>query len=359
MKIKLLKWCWPLLLLTACGSDDENIKPELQPITESVYASLTVEPKDLYNVYAAAPGIIDSLLVEEGALVNTDEKLAQIVAQNPELNAASARLNVELAQEKYEGQASLLASIREEIEIAKSQLKLDSLNFVRQKNLWEERIGSEVEFEQRKLQYERTQNNLTTLKQKYAQTQTELENSYRRAKNALAQAQTNLSDFSVNSKINGKVYALNKEAGEMILQQEVLAQIGHAEKFVVEMAIDEVDVARIKNGQSVVVTLDAYPEESFDAEITKIYPQKNVRTQTFKVEGEFVNPPQILYAGMSGEANILISKKDRALTIPIEYLANGNVVTEDGEVPVETGIRTMERVEIISGIDSSTTLYKP
>lgn len=359
MKNHLSKWWLPLLFLTACGNEKEHIKPDVQTITESVYASLTVEPKDLYNVYPAAPGIIDSLLVEEGNLVAAGEKLAQIVAQNPELNAASARLNVELAQEKYQGQASLLASIREEIDLAKSQLKLDSLNYVRQKNLWEEGIGSEVEFEQRKLQYDRTQNNLTTLQQKYSQTQTELENSYRHAKNALAQAQSSLSDFSVNSKIKGKVYKVNKEAGEMIMQQEVMAQIGHAEIFIIDMAIDEVDVARIKPGQSISVTLDAYPEEVFNAEITKIYPQKNVRTQTFSVEGEFVNPPEILYAGMSGEANILISKKDRALTIPIEYLSNGSVVTEDGEVAVETGIRTMERVEIISGIDSTTTLFKP
>lgn len=348
-----------LLLLSGCGGEDDTIRPEVQSITESVYASLTVEPKDLYNVYPAAPGIIDTLLVEEGNLVKAGDKLAQIVAQNPELNTASARLNVELAQEKYQGQASLLASIREEIEIAKSQLKLDSLNFVRQKNLWDERIGSEVEFEQRKLQYDRTRNSLTTLQQKYAQTQTELENSYRRAKNALAQAQTSLSDFSVTSKIDGKVYKINKEPGEMILQQEVLAQIGHAEIFVIDMSIDEVDVARIKPGQGISITLDAYPEQVFEAKITKIYPQKNVRTQTFSVEGEFVDTPGILYAGMSGEANILISKKDRALTIPIEYLANGSVVTEDGEVAVETGIRTMERVEVISGIDSTTTLYKP
>ena len=348
-----------LLLLAGCGGEDETIRPEVRSITESVYASVTIEPKDLYSVYAAAPGILDTLFVQEGQRVSAGQKLAQIVAQNPKLSAANAQLNVELAQEKYRGKASLLESIAEEIKTAEQQFQLDSLNYVRQKRLWDQNIGSEVEFEQRQLQYERSQNNLASLRQKYAQTKVELENAYRQSQNSLAQAQTSLSDFTVNSRIAGKVYALHKEPGELILQQEVLAEIGRPDSFVVEMSIDEVDVARIQTGQQAVITLDAYPKQTFNAVITKIYPQKNVRTQTFKVEGAFSNPPDVLYAGLSGEANILISEKQDALTIPIEYLADDHVVTEDGKVEVQTGIQTMERVEIISGIDSTAALKKP
>lgn len=352
-------WVPVILLFSTCGNDDESIRPQVRDITESVYASLTVEPKDLYNVYSAAPGILDTLLIEEGDLVSKGQKLAQIVAQNPELNKARAQLNVELAQEKYHGNANLLETIEEDIETAERQLQIDSLNYVRQKNLWDQNIGSRNEFETRELQYERSKNNLAALRQKYAQTRTELENSYRQSQNALAQAQTQLSDYSINAKIDGRVYSVEKEAGEMILQQETLARIGAAEEFIIEMAIDEVDVARVKTGQQAVITLDAYPEQTFDAEITKIHPQKNVRTQTFKVEGVFVDPPEVLYSGMSGEANIIIDQKENTLTIPMEYYADGVVVTDDGEVSVETGIRTMQHIEILSGIDSTTVLYKP
>ena len=215
------------------------------------------------------------------------------------------------------------------------------------------------EFETRKLQYERSRNNLATLRQHYDHTKLELETNYQQSQNALAQAQTQLSDYSVTSKMDGRVYSVEKEAGEMILQQETLARIGAADEYVIEMAIDEVDVARVSVGLQAIITLDAYPDQTFSAEITKIYPQKNVRTQTFKVEGVFTEPPTVLYSGMSGEANIIIHQKQNTLTIPIEYFANGKVMTENGEVEVETGIQTMQQIEIISGIDSTTVLYKP
>ncbi len=352
-------WLPVILLFSACGNDDKSIHPQVRNITESVYASLTVEPKDVYNVYSAAPGILDTLFVEEGDLVQHGQLLAQVVAQNPRLNTSRAQLNVQLAEEKYHGSANLLKNIEKDIEIAAQQFQLDSLNYQRQKNLWEQNIGSKNEFELRKLQYERSRNNLAALRQHYDQTKLELETNYQQSQNALAQAQTQLSDYSVTSKMDGRVYSVEKEAGEMILQQETLARIGAADEFVIEMAIDEVDVARVSVGLQAIITLDAYPDQTFSAEITKIYPQKNVRTQTFKVEGVFTEPPTMLYSGMSGEANIIIHQKQNTLTIPIEYFANGKVMTENGEVEVETGIQTMQQIEIISGIDSTTVLHKP
>jgi multidrug efflux pump subunit AcrA (membrane-fusion protein) len=343
----------------SCSGSEENVYPEVTDISESVYASVTIEPAEMYNVYSKVPGILDTLWVEEGDTVKAGQVIAQIVAQHPELTAAQARLNVELAQQKYQGKANLLATIESEIQTAQKQFLLDSLNFVRQKSLWEQNIGSQVEFDQRKLQYERSANGLAAIRQKYSQTKTELDNAYRSAQNALAQANINLADYSITSKIDGKVYAINKEPGELVMQQEPLAQIGHADIFLIDMAIDEVDVASIETGQQAVITLDAYPDKSYLATVTKIYPLKNNRTQTFKIEAEFTAPPPTLYAGMAGEANILISEKKNALTVPVEYVTDQYVHTANGKIKVKTGIRTMERVEILSGIDSTQALKKP
>ena len=126
------------------------------------------------------------------------------------------------------------------------------------------------------------------------------------------------------------------------------------------MKIDEVDIARIKTGQKALITLDAYERQVFEAEITRIYPQKDKRTQTFEVEAEFKNPPAVLYAGLSGEANVVLNQKDDILLIPREYLIEGDHVnTPDGMVPVKIGMKNLEFVEIISGIDTSTILLKP
>jgi multidrug efflux pump subunit AcrA (membrane-fusion protein) len=349
-----------VLLLVACSEKEKGIQPEIGLLTESVYASALIEPEDLYNVYPSAAGILDSLLVDEGDVVNEGQIIARIVSQSPKIASENARLNLELAESKYQGSATLLGTIEQEISLAEAQLKLDSLNFIRQQNLWNQNIGSQAEFENRKLKYEQSQNNLDLLQQRYEQTQVELRNAYRRSKNALEQANTTLQDYTIRSRMDGMVYALLKEEGEFVSSQTVLARLGKAGEFVIKLQVDEVDIAKIKVGQSCIISLDAYSDETFTARVIKIFPLKNDRTQTFEVEAEFENPPAVLYAGLAGEANIIQEKRENVLSIPIEYLTEDGRVVVDGEkVEVETGIRNMERVEIISGIDTATTISKP
>ncbi|MFN2430376.1 MAG: efflux RND transporter periplasmic adaptor subunit [Cryomorphaceae bacterium] len=348
------------MLLAACNNREEGINPSYSAVTESVYASVTVQPEGLYNVYASVPGILDSLSVTEGDTVRAGEVIAKMVSVLPALSLENARLNVDLAAEKLRGRANELATLAQEIAIARDQLRLDSLNYMRQKNLWEQRIGSQVEFENRKLRYEQAANNLAILEQRYEQTHTELRNAYARSKNALAQAETNLQDHSVRARIAGKVYSLPREEGEFILNQEIIAQVGSRDTFLIEMAVDEVDVTRLEVGQMALVVLDAYSDQVFKAQVSRIYPQKDERSQTFKVEARFRQAPKVLYAGLSGEANILIQTIDRTLVIPLEYLGPENTVqTDTGVISVKTGIRNMEAVEIVSGLDTSSVIFKP
>jgi multidrug efflux pump subunit AcrA (membrane-fusion protein) len=167
-------------------------------------------------------------------------------------------------------------------------------------------------------------------------------------------------DFTVKSKINGKVYALYKEPGEIVNTMEPLASIGSVNNFVIDMLVDEVDIVRIKIGQDVLIHLDAYNGKIFKGNVSKIYPKKDERNQTFKIQAVFENPPEVLYPGLSGEANIVIDKKDSVLTIPKNYLIDDNKVETDiGLVTIITGLQDMEYIEVIEGIDKDTYIYKP
>lgn len=355
-----IKYACVVLLLASCNNDKEGVKPEYAALTESVYASVTVQPEDMYNVYAAVPGILDSLWVIEGDTVAAGQRIAKLVSESPELMLENAKLEVDLAAEKLRGRANSLATLQQEIATAREQVRLDSLNYHRQKNLWEQNIGSKVELENRKLRYEQAASHLDILEQRYRLMRTELSNAYSRSKNALAQAETKLQEHLVRARIAGRVYALLKDEGEFVLNQEVIAQVGSRNDFIVEMAVDELDVARVKVGQQALVVLDAYGDRVFEAEVDRIYPKKDERSQTFKVEARFIDAPDVLYAGLSGEANILIQTKDRALVIPMAYLGADNAVrTDTGMVVVKTGLRNMEKVEVLSGLDSSSVIYKP
>lgn len=346
--------------LYGCKDKVDAIKPIQGQMTESVYASATVVPEDSYQVFASVPGIIDALLVEEGDTVFNGQVIAKITSQLPEINRENAALRLELARENFKGKSTILASIADEIETAKKQLKIDSLNYSRQQRLWEQNIGSQSEYENRKLKYDMSRANLDLLKKKYRQTDLELENNYEQSKNILKQAETNLDDYIIQSRLDGKVYTLFKNEGELINAQESLGQIGRINAFIIELAVDEVDVVRISEGLPALIALDAYPGKAFEAVITRIYPTKDERTQTFKLEARFTSPPPVLYAGLAGEANIVLAKKEKALTIPVEYLMEGSKVkTGQGEVDVEVGMRNLERVEITAGIDTSTSILKP
>ena len=198
------------------------------------------------------------------------------------------------------------------------------------------------------------------LEDKYAQTNSELQTKLQVAENAYHASLKSSGDFTVRSMISGKVYALYAEKGEVVNSQQPLALIGSADDFVVEMLVDEVDIVRIAYEQEVLVTLDAYNDQVFRALVAKIYPTKDERNQTFVVEARFIDPPDVLYPGLAGEANIVIAKRDSVLTIPRSYLIdNDRVLTQEGEKEVETGLTNLEHVEILSGIDNTSVLIKP
>ncbi|XLS30678.1 efflux RND transporter periplasmic adaptor subunit [Flavobacteriaceae bacterium M23B6Z8] len=349
-----------MLCLYGCDQAKEKILPERSRIIESVYASVTIQPDSLYEVYAAVGGILDQNLIEEGDLVQKNEPLIQITNSTPKLAMENARLAHELAKERYDGSAAILAEIEDEIIAAMLKYKDDSINFSRQKNLWEQNIGSRVTFDRKKLAFELSKNSLQLLKSKYQRTQQELETQLKQASNNYKTASIASKDFTVSSKINGKVYAVHKNPGEIVSSREPLAMIGSASDFVIEMLVDEVDIVKIREGQKTLITLDAYNSKVFEAIVSKIFPRKDERTQTFKIEAVFVDAPDVLYPGLAGEGNILVAQKPDALHIPKDYLiGEDSVLTKQGMQKVVTGLQTLDRIEILEGINEDTQLLKP
>ncbi|MCK0109452.1 efflux RND transporter periplasmic adaptor subunit [Flavobacteriaceae bacterium S0825] len=348
------------LIIFSCSKEQDKILPTETTLTESVYSSVTIQPDSLYQAYAIVAGILDANLVDEGALVSKGETIMQIINNTPKLNSQNAKFALDLAKENYNGSAAILSSIEEEIAAAKLKYKNDSINYFRQKNLWDNNIGSKAEFDARKLNYDLASNNLKLLSSKYNRTKNELLTTVKQAQNNYQTSLITTKDFAVNSKINGKVYALYKEPGEIITTMEPLAAIGSATNFIIEMLVDEVDIVQISEEQDVLINLDAYADKVFKGKVSKIYPQKDQRNQTFKVEAIFENPPEVLYPGLSGEANIVIATKNKVLSIPKSYIIDGNKVkTDEGLVTITTGLQNMELIEVLTGIAKDTYIYNP
>ncbi|WP_298895265.1 HlyD family efflux transporter periplasmic adaptor subunit [uncultured Psychroserpens sp.] len=358
--MRVLSYTMMLFIFLSCSNAQEKILPEEKSLTESVYSSVTIQPDSLYQAYAIVSGLLDANLVDEGDLVFKNDPLFQIINSTPKLNTQNAKLALDLARENYNGRAAILSGIQDEIEAAKLKRVNDSVNYFRQKNLWNQNIGSKNQYDSKKLNYELASNQLRLLQSKYNRTKNELQTAVNQAENNYQTASIASKDFTVESKIDGKIYAIYKEPGEIVTSMEPIASIGSAKRFIIELLVDEVDIVSIHKGQDVLISLDAYNDNIFNGEITKIYPKKDERNQTFIVEAQFIEAPKVLYPGLSGEANIIIERKDKVLTIPKAYLIDNNKVkTENGLVTITIGLQNMEYVEVLSGLSKDTFIYKP
>ena len=147
----------------------------------------------------------------------------------------------------------------------------------------------------------------------------------------------------------------------MVSPQTPVAVLGDADEFILELQVDEYDIARVKPGQKVLLNLDSYKGQVFEARVYKVNPAMNERTRSFTVEADFVTTPPTLYPNLTTEANIVIQTKQNALTIPREYLLDSSYVLTEGEekVKVETGLKDYQKVEILDGLTKEDVIVKP
>ncbi|MFK2818648.1 efflux RND transporter periplasmic adaptor subunit [Flavobacteriaceae sp. LMIT009] len=349
-----------MAFLISCGNSEDEIFPVKQNLTEAVYSSVTIQPDSLYQVFSIVTGILEDNLVEEGDQVTKGRAIIQITNNAPQLNSQNAKLTLDLANENLSGSAAILKGIEDEIVAARLKYSNDSINYFRQRKLWNQNIGSKIEYDTKELNFKLSKNNLQLLESRYHRTKNELQTAFKQAENNYKTSLINTQDFTIDSKINGTVYSLLKNKGELVSTMEPLALVGSSTDFIIELLVDEVDIVKIEEGQKVVISLDAYKGEVFLGEVLRILPKKDLRNQTFLVEALFNEVPKKLYPGLSGEANIIIAEKENILTIPKIYLTENNeVLTDEGLVKVRVGLENLEFVEILEGITEKTQIYKP
>lgn len=348
-----LSLCW------SCSPKSETTKPSLSDITESVYASGTVKSEHQYQAFATVSGIIQEVFVSEGDTVKQGTAILSIANETQKLSEENAALSASYAD--LATQEGKLQDARQNIELAKRKVQLDSALWARQQNLWQQNIGSKAELEQRELAYQNAKGQLLTASVKYEDLKRQLSLNAQQSKKNYQISSKLAGDFTLRSDIDGVVYSLPKKKGELVNPQTALATIGDAQNFVLEMQVDEYDILKINKGMEVLVTMDSYKGNLFKAVLSKIDPIMNEKSKSFLVEARFIEAPPLLYPNVSFEANIILSSKKNALLIPREYLLNDSFVLnkKKEKIQVRTGLKDYKMVEILSGISKEDELIKP
>lgn len=354
--MKLVPYLLFIGLLTSCGGNQEKTKPVEQAISSSVYASGTLKSKDQYQVYPVVSGIVQEVMVDDGDPVKKGQVLMRIDNRAQALNEENAALLA--GYNSLQQNQDKLNDAKETIAWSKDKLKTDSLLYVRTLNLYNQNASSKVDLEQRELAYQSSRNNYQNALTRYKDLKRQLDLNAKQAANNLAITTKAASDFELRSDLDGKVYSVLKDKGELVSPQIPVAVIGSATAFVLEMQVDEYDIAKIELGQKVYVTMDSYKGQVFEAKVSKINPIMNERSKTFVIEAVFTKAPPKLFPNTSFEASIVLKSKPNALVIPKRFLLKGDsVLLSDGtRKKVKIGLRDYEFVEVISGLNKSDEL---
>ncbi len=348
-----------MLLLSSCKDKREQTKPVVEKISESVYASGIIKSKNQYQVFSTVNGLVKDIMVRESDIVKNGDVLMIIQNETSGLNAENARLAAEFAD--INSNADKLNEFKLAIDLAGMKMRNDSLLAVRQRNLWSSSIGTLNDLEQRELAYKNSSAGYQSQLLRYNDLKRQLNLSSDQAKRNLQISRSIENDYQIKSGANGRVYSILKEKGELVTPQSPIAVIGDSVDFDIELQVDEYDIAKIKTGQRVLFSLDSYKDKIFEAEIYSVEPIMNERTRSFTVSAVFVTRPETLYPFLTVEANIVLNVKEKALTIPVNYLIDGTyVLNEDMDsIKVVTGLKDYEKVEIVSGISEIDVIIKP
>lgn len=354
-----LFFLFPIVFISLLScKKSETTKPVEEKITESVYASGIVKSNDQYQVFSTVNGLITQALVTEGSLVKKGDALFKLKDITARLTTENAQLAADYAAIKANNDK--LEQLKIDIDLAKVKMENDASLLTRQRNLWQQGIGTQNELDQRTLAAKNSANAYDAAKLRYNDLQRQLNFQAKQAQKNLQIASSTTGDYVIKSEVDGKVYKVLKEKGEMVNTQTPVAIIGNATGFKLELQVDEYDITRVVVGQKIILSMDSYKGQVFEAVVTKIDPIMNEQSKSFTVEAVFEVPPPTLYPNLTVEANIIIKVKEKALTIPRSYLVDESyvVLANKEKRKVTIGMKDYEKVEIVNGLSANDVIVK-
>lgn len=188
----------------------------------------------------------------------------------------------------------------------------------------------------------------------------------RQAEAGLAVAKANLEKTALRAPFDGIVADVTTELGEWIMPSPpglpippVIVLYDDGATYI-SAPMDEVDVARVRLGQPVRVTLDAYSGRSFSGKVTRVAPyvlDVQEQNRTFEIEAELDDGDfaRTLLPGTTADVEVILNARDRVLRIPSYALLEGNrvLVVRDGRLTaraVKTNLRNWQFAEITDGL---------
>jgi HlyD family secretion protein len=277
MKNKKRKWLWIsisaiilLALLIAFGkNNDEGTKVTVEKvathtITETVTASGKIYPETEVKISPEVSGEIIELNINEGDSVAKGQLLVKI---NPAIYSSQ----VQQAEASMQQTQSGVANAQQMSAQSKANFEQAQANYNRNKKLFKDKVISATEFEQIEATYK-------AAKASFEAAQANIAGGNYGVKASAAglnQARENLLKTSIIAPRSGIISALSVKKGERVLgtsqmQGTQLLSIADMSRIELRVDVSETDIAKVKIGDTSIITADAYRNRKFTGVVSKI-----------------------------------------------------------------------------------------
>lgn len=186
--------------------------------------------------------------------------------------------------------------------------------------------------------------------------------SLKQAQADLDKAKLNLEGAIIKAPYDGVVATIAGNPGEQVSAGTAVVTLVDLGSLKVDASVDEVDIAKIKVGQTVDYTLDALPEKRFKGKVTSVSPSAVIQqgVASYPIVLEIVqDTDSSLKPGMTTSANVVISQKDGVLVVParaVKRRGNDRVVDipaaggKTEQKVVKVGLSNDQMIEIQDGV---------
>jgi RND family efflux transporter MFP subunit len=329
---------------------------ESQPIDRFIRVTGSLVADEQAEVSAESGGRVVATPIERGTKVEKGTVLirvstAEADAQLQEAEANAAQIEARLGLKPGD---TFDPKVVPDVMNAKAGLEFAEAEFARIRSLLEQKVVSQSEYDQRRTQVE-------AARQQYQVAQNSAEQSYRSlgaARARVALARKALADTAVRAPFAGLVAARLVSVGDYVTRGTRVATVVRIDPMRVELTVPEQAVSLVSVGQPVKLTVDAYPNEVFEARVKFVSPALRADQRALTVEAIAANTDGRLKPGLFATASIQQSKSAPALLVPATavetvsgtsrvYIVAGDRVEER---IVTLGDRLADRVEITSGL---------
>lgn len=262
-------------------------KAQKTNIQNSVTATGTIEPVTSVTVGTQVSGIVSRLFVDYNSVVKKGQVIAELDKTNliSELNTAKANLSS-----------------------AQSSLKYETENYKRYKTLFDKGLVSADEYESARLSYDKALQTVNT------------------SKESVQKAQTNLGYATITSPIDGVVLSKAVEEGQTVAASFSTPELFTIAQNLTDMRViadvDEADIGDVKEGERVTFTVDAYPDDTFEGEVTQVRQEATTTNNvvTYEVVISAPNNDLKLKPGLTANVTIYTAEKQGVLSVPSKAL---------------------------------------